>query len=143
MSVTQRKINGRTFAVYTEVADHMDALAARLAEATALVRDALRYPHKPGSEYSTWDKRAFAFLRATDSADVAPAVCHWDQDGEDCDTWHTDCGNFFCIIDDTPTANEFRHCCYCGKPLVDRPWTDDDEDEGTTETVSAGQESKP
>lgn len=43
-------------------------------------------------------------------------VCCWLLDEID-GFWQTDCGRGFCLADGTPTENEMRFCCYCGKPL--------------------------
>ena len=59
----------------------------------------------------------------------APDACNWHQDGEDCDTWQTGCGHYFTINDGTPMDNDFRHCCFCGKPLAQHPHEVDHDDE--------------
>lgn len=54
--------------------------------------------------------------------------CHWSQDGdEDSDVWATQCGNMFTIIADTPSENEMRFCCFCGKSLVEIRFEDEHE----------------
>jgi chromosome segregation ATPase len=52
--------------------------------------------------------------------------CNWHQDGEDCDTWQTDCGHYFCINEGTPVENEFKYCAFCGKPLAQYPYTEEE-----------------
>ena len=47
--------------------------------------------------------------------------CAWSQDGEDSDTWQTDCGGLFSIIDGKPSENNMRFCCYCGKSMTEHP----------------------
>lgn len=47
--------------------------------------------------------------------------CVWSQDDWDSDVWGTGCGNYFSIIEGTPTENDFRFCCYCGKPVDEAP----------------------
>jgi hypothetical protein len=47
--------------------------------------------------------------------------CAWTEDANYWDDypvkWETDCGEAFTFIDDGPTENGIRFCCYCGKPL--------------------------
>lgn len=44
--------------------------------------------------------------------------CVWTRDeNQECNIWHSDCGNVFIFHVDTPTANCFRFCPYCDKPL--------------------------
>jgi hypothetical protein len=45
-----------------KAADEIDRLRAERDALRELLREALRYPHKPGSPNSTWDTRAFAAL---------------------------------------------------------------------------------
>ena len=45
--------------------------------------------------------------------------CHWVQEGNDDNTWESDCGNTFCINDGTPKQNDLRFCPFCGLPLVE------------------------
>lgn len=46
--------------------------------------------------------------------------CEWKQDDDG--IWHTQCGRSFEFIDDGPTENKFRFCCYCGAELVEREY---------------------
>lgn len=46
------------------------------------------------------------------------AECVWSDD-EGC--WATGCGHYFEINDGTPSENGMRFCAYCGKPLVEVP----------------------
>jgi hypothetical protein len=51
--------------------------------------------------------------------------CTWfqDDDGhEPTDKWDSACGESFTLNDGTPSENRMRFCCYCGRPLVERPW---------------------
>ena len=52
-----------------------------------------------------------------------PNECHWYQDGdEDSGTYMASCSRRYFVLDDgTPTDNRMKHCCYCGKPLVEVP----------------------
>lgn len=53
--------------------------------------------------------------------------CHWSQDSEDGDTWAAQCGRYFTINDGSPSDNEMRFCCFCGKPLVEIRFEDEHE----------------
>jgi hypothetical protein len=52
-----------------------------------------------------------------------PTECWWFQDGdEDSGTYMASCNQrYFVLEDGTPTDNRMKHCCYCGKPLVEVP----------------------
>lgn len=43
--------------------------------------------------------------------------CAWDQDEYQGDTWATDCGEHFTIIEGTPVANGFKFCPFCGDEI--------------------------
>lgn len=48
--------------------------------------------------------------------------CNWWQDGDsESDTWATDCGHYYTIIEGTPLENGMHHCCFCGQPLIEHP----------------------
>lgn len=51
-----------------------------------------------------------------------PVACAWhgDEDG----TYETSCKHIFQMIDGTPHENNFTHCCFCGKSLVQHQWED-------------------
>jgi len=51
---------------------------------------------------------------------TAPNVCVWEEDGTDYEGWDTSCGNKFYIVDGCPSDNDFKFCCYCGKPLEEK-----------------------
>lgn len=55
--------------------------------------------------------------------------CTWAQEGPDTGTWSTQCGNLFELNDGAPADNNMKFCCYCGKPLVGIPYTEDDEEQ--------------
>ena len=46
--------------------------------------------------------------------------CHWtqDDDWDNSSTYHTDCGEAFDIINETPDSNGMKFCCYCGRHLI-------------------------
>ena len=65
--------------------------------------------------------------RTADQPSVALAKsCVWSQCDEDGDFYDTGCGHAFSFTDGTPTDNEFTHCCFCGLPLDEIKWTDED-----------------
>lgn len=44
--------------------------------------------------------------------------CLWSRDGDyESDTWQTQCGHYFTIIEGTPMENDMLFCCYCGNSL--------------------------
>lgn len=59
--------------------------------------------------------------------------CIWGQysyDDVDCSIWHPDCGDrLFCFNDGGPVDNEMKFCCYCGKPLIEKPHITEDSEE--------------
>jgi hypothetical protein len=52
--------------------------------------------------------------------------CGWSQDDSGSDCWHTGCGHAFVLNDGGPSENGMKFCCYCGRPLHEYPWTDDE-----------------
>lgn len=42
--------------------------------------------------------------------------CKWTYDLDE-DSWDTQCGNKFSLIDGNPYENKMRFCCYCGGKL--------------------------
>ena len=57
----------------------------------------------------------------------APETCVWKEDGTEYEGWDTSCGNKFFIVDGCPSDNDFKFCCYCGKPLEEQlsVWADE------------------
>lgn len=47
------------------------------------------------------------------------------QPTKDSDTWAAQCGRYFTIKDGSPSDNEMRFCCFCGKPLVEIRFEDE------------------
>ena len=43
--------------------------------------------------------------------------CHWAHNEEG--YWETTCGDIFEVTEGTPSENNMRFCCYCGKRLVE------------------------
>ena len=64
------------------------------------------------------------------------SVCTWTEDDLD-GVWRTDCvdsdGKHGAWVFNVggPSANGMRFCCFCGGPLIEKPyvWETDDEDE--------------
>lgn len=57
--------------------------------------------------------------------------CVWTETEE---SWETNCGASFVMIEGTPKENNLRFCCYCGRPLEERrteelEWEEDDGEE--------------
>ena len=52
-------------------------------------------------------------------------ACAWteNEDGQ----WETDCGGSFEFNDGGPVVQRFRVCPFCGKPLTEVPYVEDDE----------------
>ena len=52
-------------------------------------------------------------------------VCQWVE----CDevTWETGCDNLFYFVDGSPSTNGMEYCCYCGKPIEEVKYNQDDE----------------
>ena len=49
---------------------------------------------------------------------VEKVECSWIQeDDPDICYWKTGCGNSFYFTEGTPTDNNMKYCCYCGKLL--------------------------
>lgn len=55
----------------------------------------------------------------------AAEVCQWTQDSDG--NWETGCANIHILIQGTPSENKMAFCCYCGKPLVEHPYKEDDD----------------
>jgi hypothetical protein len=60
-----------------------------------------------------------------------PNECLWLQDGdEDSNIYMASCNRrYFELEDGAPTDNHMKHCCYCGKPLVEVPIEPEDNDD--------------
>jgi hypothetical protein len=82
-----------------------------------------QYPEDAGVFYDAKDA-----LRA---ALEQPNECHWYQDGdEDSNIYMASCNRrYFELEDGAPTDNHMKHCCYCGKPLVEVPIEPEDNHE--------------
>ena len=55
-------------------------------------------------------------------------VCQWvEYDGV---TWETGCDNLFYFVDfvdKSPSTNGMKYCCYCGNPIEEVKYNQDDE----------------
>jgi hypothetical protein len=65
------------------------------------------------------DTNELGFIHSFEELEDAIAVgeaelrpCHWTEDEG---MWATSCGNAFMLNDGTPTDNNMKFCCYCGK----------------------------
>ena len=54
--------------------------------------------------------------------------CTWSEESPDVNTWYTDCGESFSIDYDTPEANGMKFCCFCGKPIKEERYVDEEPD---------------
>ena len=63
--------------------------------------------------------------------DAARQPCTWtqtDPSWDDCNTWETTCGEAYIFIDGGPAENRAKFCCYCGAPIMAKPYVYEDED---------------
>lgn len=58
---------------------------------------------------------------------TSPEECTWTQD--EGGTWETACDNLFDLNDGTPSANNMAFCCFCGKPILEKPFSYEEESE--------------
>lgn len=72
-----------------------------------------------GADPSIAVRRAIVRAAAEIGRMPSPDACYWVKEDEDSDAWATGCEKLFCIIADTPSENDMKFCCYCGKPLVE------------------------
>ncbi len=54
------------------------------------------------------------------------ASCEWTQDGSDYIGWETSCGGIFVLNEGSPLQNDMKFCCYCGRPLVEKPYDEEE-----------------
>lgn len=56
------------------------------------------------------------------------STCTWKHcdPWSDFDHWETDCGQAICLENGGPVCNEYKYCCFCGKPIVE-DWSEDRE----------------
>ncbi len=63
---------------------------------------------------------------------LTDAACQWGQEDDGSSTYWSACGHGhgFTFNDGGPTDNGLKHCCYCGKPLIELPWVEPEPDAG-------------
>ena len=44
-------------------------------------------------------------------------TCVWRLEEIDSDLWETACKQEFIMLGGTPSDNDMKYCCYCGKPI--------------------------
>jgi hypothetical protein len=54
---------------------------------------------------------------------MSAEACVWREESH---AWETSCGGAFTLEDGTPAKNDMRFCCFCGKPLKEEPYGEDD-----------------
>ena len=92
-------------------------------------RQALEALAEHGAAYMHHEAEYRKAITALKAALEQPNECLWLQDGdEDSGTYMASCNRrYFMFEDGTPTDNRMKHCCYCGKPLVEVPIEPEDE----------------
>lgn len=55
----------------------------------------------------------------------SPPPCTWSQNAEG--NWETSCDEVYCIADGTPAENRMKFCTYCGLPVVEKVYEEEDE----------------
>lgn len=56
--------------------------------------------------------------------------CSWEQD-YDGGIWDTKCGyRFEASTPDPPSQHHIKYCCFCGKPIWERPYEGEEETDG-------------
>ena len=76
-------------------------------------------------------KRLCEEIDALRAALEQPNECQWQQDGDrDSGMYMASCNRrYFVFEDGTPSDNRMKHCCYCGKVLVEVLIEQEDDDE--------------
>ena len=95
-------------------------LAARIKEYTEHIYDGTYLDTAMSTEQSNSDVSATQDV-LTDiktGQSIEKETCSWIQeDDPDICYWKTGCGNSFYFTEGTPTDNNMKYCCYCGKLL--------------------------
>lgn len=52
--------------------------------------------------------------------------CKWKENSDG--YYETDCGNSFVLMDDTPSDNGMKFCCYCGCALQEELYNGESDD---------------
>ena len=50
-----------------------------------------------------------------------PKTCVWALDDPDWNTWKSECGAYWNLVDSTPEQNGMKFCPFCSKILFQRP----------------------
>lgn len=56
-------------------------------------------------------------------------TCTWSQEDHESEVYHSSCRKSFMFNDGGPVQNGLKFCCYCGKPLIEDQWKEEEEDE--------------
>jgi hypothetical protein len=62
---------------------------------------------------------------------MSSETCEWGQTDDvdlEISRWWTTCDETFTFIEGGPRWNGCKFCCYCGKPLVEVPLPEEDDD---------------
>jgi len=54
--------------------------------------------------------------------------CTWTE-SNDGGHYETNCGDMFVLNVGTPSENGMRFCCYCGRPLEEKLYAEEEEDD--------------
>lgn len=102
---------------------HYAALVAVFCEIDRIAARAMPVP----SSYYGSEQPIHEYAAAARLGDRQMKPCNWKQEDSDCDTYGTDCGHYFSVTDGTPEENGFRFCVYCGRPLEQHLYEEDEE----------------
>jgi hypothetical protein len=82
-------------------------------------------------ENGTMDHPLSGVMEVLRAALEQPNECQWQQDGDrDSGMYMASCNRrYFVFEDGTPSDNRMKHCCYCGKVLVEVLIEQEDDDE--------------
>ena len=101
-----------------------DELCQQAADEIAQLREA---NEAFGKRQKWWTDRMFDLEQEVERLRAEPHSCVWAQADSDTDLWETSCCRSFCLNEGTPTENHMTWCCYCGKPLEEHPWVDEED----------------
>ena len=113
--------------------DEFKNLTAKLKEvkenyATALRRERSVYDQKTRNykNFKQTEAQNKALTAEISQLKEAKGSCKWFQENEHgfdpTDTWQTNCGDYYTIFEGTPAENKMKFCCFCGKPLIEKPF---------------------
>lgn len=58
---------------------------------------------------------------------MADESCTWTEIDEDSSFWETECSESFILNDGTPETNGMVYCCFCGKPIVQESFVEEED----------------